>query len=141
MKKILFLLILLLLFFSYVNANTNIVLSEMDYETYNDYLLTFDECVLNTNNFIDKFSYFKDKEYRILEIVPYKKDNNKYLYYTKDLDYILDNFKNKYIYYLIDNNKYVNNICIKSVTINTSNYLLNDFNKILPFSTKKLNNI
>ncbi len=99
-------------------------------ETYNDYdfnnyILEFKECDLSTNNFIEKLSYFNDKDYKILEIIPYRNYNIKYKFYSNNLKFILDEFKNEYIDIVIDNDTYVTNICIKNVKINTANiYIL-----------------
>ena len=134
MKKFILLFILLLLFFSYKNTNSELVFNEInDSNIYDIYNLDFNECDLSTNNFIEKFSFFKDKDYKILEIIPYKYDNNKYLFYTNNLNNVLNEFKNKYINYIINEDKYVTNICIKNVRIYTSNYDLNEFKNIIDF--------
>ena len=135
MKKFILLFILLLLFFSYKNTNSVLVFNEInDNNIYDSYNLEFEECDLSTNNFIDKFSFFNNKDYKILEIIPFKNNDDKYLFYTNNLNDVLDKFKNKYINNIINEDKYVTNICIKNVRIYTSNYDLNEFKNIINFS-------
>ena len=86
-----------------------------------------DDCELNLSNFKDVFSYFNDLEFKILEIVPYKNDNIKYLYYSDNMDYIISNFKSKYLDSVIDKSSYITNICIKNVKINTANKYISEF--------------
>ena len=132
MKKLILLFILLLLSFS-IKEKDEIVFNELNNEVYDNYLLEFNECDLSTNNFINIFSFFNDKDYKILEIIPYKNDDNKYYYYSTNLDNIITNFKSKYIDSLLEDNKFTNNICIKNVKINTSNYNLDLFKNIIYF--------
>ncbi len=132
MKKLILLFILLLLSFS-INEKDEIVFNELNNEVYDNYLLEFNECDLSTNNFINIFSFFNDKDYKILEIIPYKNDDNKYYYYSTNLDNTITNFKSKYIDSLLEDNKFTNNICIKNVKINTSNYNLDLFKNIIYF--------
>ena len=133
MKKILILTIIILLLFGFDVEKDTRVLSYTKEEEYKNYLLSFNECVLNTNNFISKFSYFYNKDYKILKIVPYKDLGADYLFYTSNLEYVIDVFKNKYVDSMLNDSKYVNNICIKEVGINTSNYILDKFKSIIDF--------
>jgi len=141
MKKIFLLILLLLLLFSYTEEDVA-VFSYIEDEIYDNYTLIFDECDLNTNNFIHIFSFFDNKDFKILEITPYKNYDNKFLYYSNNLENIINKFKNDYIDILTLEDKYVSNICINKVKINTSNYVLNDFKSIIYFeylfSTKNL---
>jgi len=112
-----------------------------DIEKFDNYTLTFDHCELNTGNFIEKFSYFNNKDFKIIELKPYINNmyNNafidkKFLYYSSNLNLILEEFKNDYLDVLIDNSLYTINVCIDKVKINTSNIYINEFNKIIPFS-------
>ena len=132
MKKLILLFILLLLSFS-IKEKDEIVFNELNNEVYDNYLLEFNECDLSTNNFINIFSFFNDKDYKILEIIPYKNYDDKYYYYSTNLDNIITNFKSKYIDNLLEDNKFTNNICIKNVKINTSNYNLDLFKNIIYF--------
>ncbi len=116
------------------------------YEVYNDYdfniyNLEFNECDLNTDNFIDKFSYFKDKDFKILEIVPYINESNKnlfidkeFLFYSDNISDILEKFKNGYLDIMIDNSMYLTNICIMNVRIDTANTYINEFKSYINFS-------
>ena len=121
---ILFSSFVLFLVFSFKGEKTITVFNEYEYiddYKFDNYILTFDDCELNLSNFKDVFSYFNDLEFKILEIVPYKNDNIKYLYYSDNLDYIISNFKSKYLDGVIDKSSYITNICIKNVKINTAN--------------------
>lgn len=133
MKKLILLFILLLLFFSISNKEDIVVFNEEEDETYKNYILEFNECDLSTNNFISILSFFNDKDYKILELVPYKNNKDKYYYYSNNLDNILIDFKTKYINNLLEEDKFTNNICIKNIKINTSNYNLNLFKNIINF--------
>ena len=143
-KKYIYILFLtiIILFITLTNTqNKNAInaFSENEDNYYFDtYLLNFNECDLNTNNFKEILSYFNNRDFKILEVVPYanvynkEMTNKKFLYYTNDIDYILEDFKNKYIDKMIDNSSYVTNICIKNIKIMTSNKYINEFkNKIL----------
>ncbi len=127
---ILFSSFVLFLFFSFKGEKTISVFNEYEYiddYKFDNYILTFDDCELNLSNFKDVFSYFNDLEFKILEIVPYKNDNIKYLYYSDNLDYIISNFKSKYLDSVIDKSSYITNICIKNVKINTANKYISEF--------------
>lgn len=116
--------------FSFKGDKTISVFYEYEYiddYKFDNYILTFDDCELNLSNFKDVFSYFNDLEFKILEIVPYKNDNIKYLYYSDNLDYIISNFKSKYLDGVIDKSSYITNICIKNVKINTANKYISEF--------------
>ena len=109
---ILFSSFVLFLVFSFKGEKTITVFNEYEYIDdckFDNYILTFDDCELNLSNFKDVFSYFNDLEFKILEIIPYKNDNIKYLYYSDNLDYI------------------ISNICIKNVKINTANKYISEF--------------
>lgn len=127
---ILFSSFVLFLVFSFKGEKTIPVFNEYEYiddYKFDNYILTFDDCELNLSNFKDVFSYFNDLEFKILEIVPYKNDNIKYLYYSDNLDYIISNFKSKYLDGVIDKSSYITNICIKNVKINTANKYISEF--------------
>lgn len=137
MKKLIFLFILLLLFLSY-NKKEIYVFNEVEDNTYKNYTLTFNNCILNTSNFISNFNFFVNKDFKILELVPDSSYDEKYLYYSSNIENIIKDFKNKYINNLIDNSKYSNEVCIKKVRINTSNYDLYEFKNRIDFSTNYL---
>ncbi len=127
---ILFSSFVLFLVFSFKGEKTISVFNEYEYiddYKFDNYILTFDDCELNLSNFKDVFSYFNDLEFKILEIIPYKNDNIKYLYYSDNLDYIISNFKSKYLDSVIDKSSYITNICIKNVKINTANKYICEF--------------
>ena len=127
---ILFSSFVLFLVFSFKGDKTISVFNEYEYiddYKFDNYILTFDDCELNLSNFKDVFSYFNDLEFKIFEIVPYKNDNIKYLYYSDNLDYIISNFKSKYLDSVIDKSSYITNICIKNVKINTANKYISEF--------------
>lgn len=135
MKKILLMFIVILLLFVYSKDEKNItVFSYIEREIFDNYYIKFNKCDLNTNNFINKLSYLKHKDYKILEIVPEQNLNEKYLFYSNDLEGILDEFKNKYINLMINDSKYTTNICIKEIKINTSNYTLDELKNKIPFT-------
>lgn len=134
MKKFVILFIIILFLFSYEKQDNITVFSYIDSELYDNYNINFKECDLNTNNFLEKFEYLKNKDFKILEIVPYNNLNERYLFYTNDLEYVLNKFKNDYIDKFIIESKYTTNVCIKSIRINTSNYILNDFKNIIDFT-------
>ena len=135
MRKII-LIVILFSFVTFVFSNTKEsmpVFIHIDEEIYDNYHIEFKECILSTNNFVSVFSYFNDKDFKILEIIPYNNLNNKYLFYSNDLEYINNKFKNDYINIMLNEEKYITNICIKEVKINTSNYILNEFKNIIDF--------
>jgi len=135
MKKIFLLIVITLIIFSNNSSkDANTVFSIEKEEIYDNYIINFEECILNTNNFLEKFEYFKDTDFKILEIVPYNDLNNKYLFYTNDLEYINQKFKNDYINIMLENSKYTTNICIKEVKINASNYVLDKYKNVINFT-------
>lgn len=125
MKKIIIILCIttLLLLINYKKEKTitySLNYYGKDINTFDNFILNFEDCTFNTNNFLNKLSNLKKEEFKILEIVPYNKIFNEFLYYSNDLNYILNSFKNNYIQYMINNNSYVTNICISNIKINTS---------------------
>ena len=134
MKKLLILFIIILLIFSYNKKEDIEVFSYSKDETFDNYYINFKDCNLNTNNFIEKFSYIKDSDFKILKITPYNDLNSEFLFYTDDLEYILSNFKNNYINLMMDESKYTTNICIKEVKINTSNFILDKLKNVIDFT-------
>ena len=134
MKKLLILFIIILLIFSYNKKEDIEVFSYSKDETFDNYYINFKDCNLNTNNFIEKFSYIKDNDFKILKITPYNDLNSEFLFYTDDLEYILSNFKNNYINLMMDESKYTTNICIKEVKINTSNFILDKLKNVMDFA-------
>ena len=134
MKKIILLFIVILLIFSYNNEESIEVFSYSKDEIFDNYYINFKDCDLNTNNFVDKFSYIKDNDFKILKITPYNDLNSEFIFYTDDLEYILNNFKNNYINLMMDESKYTTNICIKEVKINTSNFILDKLKNVIDFT-------
>ena len=134
MKKLLILFIIILLIFSYNKKEDIEVFSYSKDETFDNYYINFKDCDLNTNNFVDKFSYIKDNDFKILKITPYNDLNSEFIFYTDDLEYILNNFKNNYINLMMDESKYTTNICIKEVKINTSNFILDKLKNVIDFT-------
>lgn len=134
MKKLLILFIIILLIFSYNKKEDIEVFSYSKDETFDNYYINFKDCNLNTNNFIEKFNYIKDSDFKILKITPYNDLNSEFLFYTDDLEYILSNFKNNYINLMMDESKYTTNICIKGVKINTSNFILDKLKNVIDFT-------
>lgn len=135
MKKILLIFIIILLLFLYgKKEEETAVFSYIDAEVFDNYYIKFNNCDLNTNNFIDKLSYLEYKEYKILEIIPEISLGETYKFYSNDLEDVLDKFKNKYINLMINDSKYITNICIKEIKINTSNYILDELKNKIPFS-------
>lgn len=132
MRKLIILCIILLIFFNY-KEKTYMVFSYTENNIYDIHKLKFENCNLSTNNFISIFDYFKDKDFKILEIVPYISYNSKFRFYSDDIKYILNKFKSEYLDLIISDSKYVKNICIKEVVIITSNYELIDFKNIIDF--------
>lgn len=138
-KKYIYILLSILLIITIVMNNNIDVIEPTFNEIYDDYNfdnyeIKFDECKLSTDNFINKFSYFNDKDFKILEITPYIKesyinlfDNKQFLFYSNNLYKILDEFKNKYLDIMGDNENYISNICIKKVKINTASTYLKEF--------------
>lgn len=143
-KYIIFIVIFFITIFIYLNnKKTEEVFYYMentineDY-TFKDYYLFFNN--LNTNNFIDIFSFFKNKncEYKIIEIIPYYNSlyenlfkDKRFLYYSNDLNKILNSFSNDYMNVYISNSIEVNinQINIKEVIINTSKVYMDEFLK------------
>ena len=134
MKKIILLFIVILIVFSYNNEESIEVFSYSKEEVFDNYYINFKDCDLNANNFVDKFSYIKESDFKILKITPYNDLNSEFLFYTDDLDYILSNFKNNYINLMMDESKYTTNICIKEVKINTSNFILDKLKNVIDFT-------
>ncbi|MBQ6281930.1 MAG: hypothetical protein IJK66_00135 [Bacilli bacterium] len=132
MRKLIILCIILLIFFNY-NEKTSVAFSYIENNIYDIHKLKFENCNLNTNNFIYIFNYFKNKDFKILEIVPYVSYNSKFRFYSDDLKYILNKFKSEYLDIVVSNSKYVKNVCIKEVVIITSNYELIEFKDIIDF--------
>lgn len=142
-KKYIFISLTVIFIIALFNLNSNKKIIDVFNETSNDYdfsnyELEFIECDLNTDNFISIFSYFNNKDYKILEISLYINEsyknifkNKKFLFYSNDLNLILDNFKNEYIDIMLNNDIYVNNICIQKVKINTAKIFLNEFKEII----------
>lgn len=134
MKKLLILFIIILLIFSYNKKEDIEVFSYSKDETFDNYYINFKDCNLNTNNFIVKFNYIKDSDFKILKITPYNDLNSEFLFYTDDLEYILNDFKNNYINLMMDDSKYTTNICIKEIKINTSNFMLDKLKNVIDFT-------
>ena len=134
MKKIILLFIVILLVFSYNNEEYIEVFSYSKDEIFDNYYINFKDCDLNTNNFIEKFSYIKERDFKILKITPYNDLNNEFLFYTDDLEYILNDFKNNYINLMMNESKFTTNICIKEIKINTSNFILDKLKNIIDFT-------
>lgn len=134
MKKLCILLVIILFLFSNNIEKTGSVFLFAEDEVYDNYIMKFDECELNTNNFIEKLEYFYNKDFKILEIIPYHDLDNKFLFYTDDLNYIYNKIKNDYLNIMIENSSYVTNMCIKEIKINTSNYILDEYKNIINFS-------
>lgn len=134
MKKLIVLFIIILLIFSYNIKEDVTVFSYSKEEIYDNYHMNFKECDLNTNNFIEKFSYLKNYDFKILEIIPYNNFENNFLFYTNELEYIHNKLMNDYIDIMIDNSKYTTNICIKEIKINTSNIILDKFKNVIDFT-------
>ena len=134
MKKIILLFIVILLVFSYNNEEYIEVFSYSKDEIFDNYYINFKDCDLNTNNFIEKFSYIKERDFKILKITPYNDLNNEFLFYTDDLEYILNDFKNNYINQMMNESKFTTNICIKEIKINTSNFILDKLKNIIDFT-------
>ena len=106
-------------------------------DTYKTFTLTFDECNLNTDNFIKIFSFFNNREFEINKIVPYVNESNQiifnnkeFLYYEKNINKVINDFKNEYINIMVNNDLYVSNVCIKNVVIKST------VGDIREFSTK-----
>ncbi|MEF2690693.1 MAG: hypothetical protein U0N10_04800, partial [Bacilli bacterium] len=49
-------------------------------DTYKVFTLTFDECNLNTDNFIKVFSFFNNREFEINKMVPYINESNQIIF-------------------------------------------------------------
>lgn len=135
MKKIVLIFIIILLLILYGKKEEKIaVFSYIDREVFDNYYIKFNNCDLNTNNFIDKLSYLQYKDFKILEIIPEVSLDETYKFYSNDLKNILNEFKNKYINLMVNDSKYTTNICIKEIKINTSNYILDELKNKIPFT-------
>lgn len=106
--------------------------------TFNDFHLLFDEYNLNTNNFISTFSFFSNNnyDYKVIEIIPYinpeyadEFKNKQFLYYSNNLNDVLDNFSNDYLKIYDEYNKdsVINEINIQAVIINTADIYMKQF--------------
>lgn len=134
MKKIIFILILISFVILYTRSYDAVyTFNEIDANVFDNYVVKFKDCNLNTNNFIDKLNILNDKDFKILEITPVNIIDKTYYFYSDDLDYILNEFKNSYINSLILNDKYTTNICIDSIKIYTSNNILNELSNYISF--------
>ncbi len=110
-------------------------------DTYKVFTLTFDECNLNTDNFIKVFSFFNNREFEINKMVPYINESNRiifnnkeFLYYEKDINKVINDFKNKYIDIMVNNDLYVSNVCIKNVVIKSTVGDIREFSTKYKFS-------
>ncbi len=110
-------------------------------DTYKVFTLTFDECNLNTDNFIKVFSFFNNREFEINKMVPYINESNQiifnnkeFLYYEKDINKVINDFKNKYIDIMVNNDLYVSNVCIKNVVIKSTVGDIREFSTKYKFS-------
>lgn len=110
-------------------------------DTYKVFTLTFDECNLNTDNFIKIFSFFNNREFEINKIVPYINESNQiifnnkeFLYYEKNINKVINDFKNKYINIMVNNDLYVSNVCIKNVVIKSTVGDIREFSTKYKFS-------
>lgn len=110
-------------------------------DTYKVFTLTFDECNLNTDNFIKIFSFFNNREFEINKMVPYINESNQiifnnkeFLYYEKDINKVINDFKNKYIDIMVNNDLYVSNVCIKNVVIKSTVGDIREFSTKYKFS-------
>lgn len=134
MKKIIFILILISFVILYTRSYDAVyTFNEIDANVFDNYVVKFKDCNLNTNNFIDKLNILNDKDFKILEITPVNIIDKTYYFYSDDLDYILNEFKNSYINSLILNDKYTTNVCIDSIKIYTSNNILNELSNYISF--------
>lgn len=144
-KKYIYILFSIIFVISLTLVTKKEVIVDAFNEVYNDYdfhtyTLKFNECDLSTSNFIEVFSYFDNKNYKILSITPYINvsyenlfSNIKFNYYSSDLRDILSDFKSEYID-TMNNENYISNICIKSIKINTANIYIKEFKNIIPFT-------
>ena len=83
MKKLvllIFLILLIIFLFSY-NKEDITVFSYIDSEVFDNYYIKFNDCDLNTNNFIEKLELLKNKDFKILKIIPINYLNEVYLFY------------------------------------------------------------
>lgn len=129
MRKLIFVLILISFVILYSNNYDALyTFNEIDNNIFDNYVVKFNDCDLNTFNFLDKLDYLNGKDFKILEITPVNIIDKTYYFYSSDLDSILNKFKNEYINSFIENDKYTTNVCIKEMKINTSNYILNELN-------------
>ncbi len=129
MRKLIFVLILISFVILYSNNYDALyTFNEINNNIFDNYVVKFNDCDLNTFNFLDKLDYLNGKDFKILEITPVNIIDKTYYFYSSDLDSILNKFKNEYINSFIENDKYTTNVCIKEMKINTSNYILNELN-------------
>lgn len=133
MKKLIIITLLFLFIFLYYIKDEIVYSNSYNNISYNTYNIRINKCSLNTNNFIDKLEYLNNKDFRILEIVPEVSYDNKYEYYSSNLEYILNDFKNKYVDEMMDNNKYAKNICIKEIVIDTNKEVINSLSNYIDF--------
>ena len=136
MRKVLILLLFTFLLFNFYSNKKEIIVKSYGFmdnlNDYDDYDIKFEECILNTNNFISVFNYIND--YKILKIVPYHDVNLEFIYYSNDLSMIVEDFKNKYINKKLEESSYVKNICISNVKIRASKNTLNKLKEKIPFN-------
>lgn len=137
-KQFIYILFFMLLIIIATKNSTNLVqptfIETANNYDFNNYEIEFIECQLTTDNFIDRFSYFYGKDFKILEIVPYINESyvdyfsdTQFLFYSNDLNDILDKFKNKYLDIMKHNDNYISNICIKKIKINTAYMYMKEF--------------
>ena len=83
-----------------------------------------------------------DIEYtEINKMVPYINESNQiifnnkeFLYYEKDINKVINDFKNKYIDIMVNNDLYVSNVCIKNVVIKSTVGDIREFSTKYKFS-------
>lgn len=131
MKKIIIITLLFLFILLYYIKDEIVYSNTYNNKNYDTYNLKIDNCSLNTNNFISKLEYLNTNNFKILEIVPEVIYKNKYEYYSSNLKYILDDFKNRYIDEMMDDNKYAKNICIKEIKIDTDKEVINSLSNYI----------
>ncbi|MEF2690301.1 MAG: hypothetical protein U0N10_02730, partial [Bacilli bacterium] len=57
-----------------------------------------------------------------------------FLYYEKDINKVINDFKNKYIDIMVNNDLYVSNVCIKNVVIKSTVGDIREFSTKYKFS-------